>query len=140
MPTDQPNPPKTKLPWYQYRLRTLFILTFLVAVVCSWPAVKMQQARKQKEAVESLRELGGVVEYDNEEPVDYRGFVKYSAPGSPGPAWLRNLLGEDSFRKALVVNLSGKELTAESVRHLERLNDLESLSLTGSVHSRRGME
>ena len=36
MPTDQSAKPKPKLRWYQFSLRSLFLLTFAVAVVSSW--------------------------------------------------------------------------------------------------------
>ena len=41
------HPPEHKLRWYQYSLRSLFILTTLVALVCSWYAVQMQEAAKR---------------------------------------------------------------------------------------------
>jgi hypothetical protein len=39
METDSPptaDQKQPKLRWYQYRLRSLFILTTLVAIACSW--------------------------------------------------------------------------------------------------------
>ncbi|MGD0382246.1 MAG: hypothetical protein ABSA77_01915 [Thermoguttaceae bacterium] len=62
-----PDPPANLKPqrhWYQYSLRTLMIVVTLFAVVCSWFAVKMQQARRQREAVEELLKFDGYVGYD----------------------------------------------------------------------------
>jgi hypothetical protein len=50
-----------KLRWYQYRLRSLFVLTTLVAIACSWLAVTMQNQRKQKAAAEAIEKAGGEV-------------------------------------------------------------------------------
>ena len=56
---DQPKP---KLRWFQYRLRSLFILTFLVAIPCSWLAVTIQGQGRQHEAAEAILKAGGRVE------------------------------------------------------------------------------
>jgi hypothetical protein len=86
MPTGQPILPKTKLRWYQYSLRTLLIIVTLFAFACSWFAVKMQQAKKQYEAVETLLKRGGIVGYDYEMNSDgYR--IRGATPSIP--AWLR---------------------------------------------------
>jgi hypothetical protein len=90
-------PPKHKLRWFQYRLRSLFILMFLVAVACSWLTVKMVQARKQKKAVDVLREMGGIIEYDYQR----KNTEMYA------PAWLRKILGDDFFNNVTHVWLKG---------------------------------
>jgi hypothetical protein len=49
MATDSPptaEQPAPKLRWFQYRLRSLFILTTLVAIGCSWLTVTIQSQRK----------------------------------------------------------------------------------------------
>ena len=56
MPADQPITPKQNLRWYQYRLRSLFILTFLVAVASSWVAVTMRQTKTDGEFVSLANE------------------------------------------------------------------------------------
>ena len=43
--------PEPRRRWYQYNLRSLLVLTLLVSVGMSWVAVRMQRARRQKEAV-----------------------------------------------------------------------------------------
>jgi hypothetical protein len=110
MPTDHKTELKQKLRWYQYSLRTLLIIVTLFAFACSWFAVKMNQAKKQTEAVESLLKRGGIVGYDyeiNSDGVRIRGAM------SSIPAWLRKSLGEDFFRTATSVNLTIKELTVD---------------------------
>lgn len=50
---------------FQFGLRTLLSFVTLFAIVCSWFAVKLQQAKRQREAVEALLQLGGYVGYDH---------------------------------------------------------------------------
>ncbi len=49
------HPRKPRRRWYQYSLRSLLVLTLLVSVGMSYVAVRMQRARRQKEAVEAIR-------------------------------------------------------------------------------------
>jgi hypothetical protein len=126
MSADQSTPPKPKLRWYQYRLRTLFILTFLVAVACSWLAVKMEQARKQKEAVEAILKLGGLVGYDDEENL---------IDTVPGPLWTHDLLGKDFFYKVTSVWLTDMKLSDDDMKHLDTLKNVSELNLSNSTIS-----
>lgn len=52
----------SKRRWYQFSLRTLLIFVTLFAISCSWFAVKLQQARRQREAVEKIRKWSDYVE------------------------------------------------------------------------------
>ena len=109
MTTDQPTNPKPKRRWYQYSLRTLLIFVTLFAVACSWFGVKLQQAKRQKYAAQSIMELGGFVGYEYEmtsSGVRLRGTT-------PALAWLRGILGDDFFNAVIYVNLSGKNISAD---------------------------
>jgi len=80
------------------------ICVTLFAVACSWFAVKMQQARRQREAVEALITMGGYVGYDYEmNSDDHR--IRGVKP--PGPEWLRKAIGDDFFNNVIYVNLTG---------------------------------
>jgi hypothetical protein len=64
--TESPPTADTKQPklrWYQYRLRSLFVLTTLVAILCSWLTVEIQNERKQWSAVQAIEQTGGCVLY-----------------------------------------------------------------------------
>ena len=77
MTTDQPTTSNPRRRWFQYSLRTLFVL---VTVLCVWLAVTVERVRKQREAVEAIEALGGQVYYE------------YQSSGGqepPGPKWLR---------------------------------------------------
>ena len=73
------RPPKPKRRRYQYRLRTLLLVMLLAGVGMSLLAVRMQRARRQRESVAAVLELGGKVLYDYQE----------GDPSAdlPGPAW-----------------------------------------------------
>ena len=92
----QPAAPSPKLRWRQWTLWSMFLLTLLVAIACSWLAVKMEQARNQREVVEAIVEGHGWVSYD----------YKFTASGEllpeaapPKQTWLRKLLGDDFFTR-----------------------------------------
>ena len=59
LPAAEKKPPKLR--WYQYSLRSLFLLTLLVAIGMSYVAVTMQNQRKQKAAAEAIEKAGGTV-------------------------------------------------------------------------------
>jgi len=110
---------------FQFSIRSLLVMVVVVAVPCSWLAVEMKKAREQKSAVEAIRKLGKSVAYDYE--FDRSGRYRWDAP-PPGPAWLRNLLGDNFLTEALIVFLDDTEVTdadMERIKHLDRLQRLE---------------
>jgi len=81
---------------FQFSIRSLCLLMTSVALVCSWFAVKMQQANTQTEIVEEIRAKHGEVDYDYQ--FGPRGRIILGSK-SPAPAWLLTMLGEDFFSK-----------------------------------------
>ena len=123
--------------WFQYSLRSLLLLTLLPRLGMSWIAVKMQTARRQKEAVEAIRKLGGRVEYDYE--VDQSGNpISYASP--PEPVWLRNMLGEDFFATVVDVSLDNSSVTDAALEHLKGLTQLQWLALDGTPVTDAGLK
>jgi Leucine-rich repeat (LRR) protein len=108
---EQAAEPKPKRRWYQYSLRTLMICVTLFALACSWFAVKMQQAKRQREAVEALIKMGGFVGYGYEMNSD--GFMRIRGVKPPGPEWLQRLLGDDFFNNVVYVNLTDSDVTTD---------------------------
>jgi hypothetical protein len=52
-------PPKSRLRWYQFRLRTLLVFVLLCAAASSWFAVKWRRAKEaQARRAEAVRTLG----------------------------------------------------------------------------------
>ena len=129
--------PKPKLRWFQFSLRTLLVFVTLCAFACSWLAVKMKQAERQRKAVEAIRKLGGTVLYDGQ--LDAKGdFVPNAAPtGSP---WLRSVLGDDFFWKVKGVFLNNPQVTDDGLEHLKRFSQLQALGLSDTKVTDAGLE
>jgi hypothetical protein len=111
---------KPKHRWFQYSLRTLLVFVTLCAFACSWLAVKMRQAERQREAATAIEKLGGDIEWDNK--------------ASGWPTWLRKVLGDDFFNSVSWVSLSYTGTTDAGLEHLKRFSQLRSLSL---IYTRR---
>jgi hypothetical protein len=124
--TEQPTAPKPKRRWYQYSLRTLLIFVTLFALACSWFAVKMQQARRQREAVEAIEKLGGEVWYET--PNDKPGFYYYPKH-SPNSTWLRKILGNDFFDNVNILSYSNTNATDLDLTYLKELTQIHTLDL-----------
>ena len=94
MTTDHPTTSKPRRRWFQYSLRTLFVL---VTVLCVCLAVTANRARRQREAVKAIESVGGQVRYEYQ-------YVSGQEP--PGPEWLRELIGDEYFVSVVVVYLN----------------------------------
>jgi hypothetical protein len=111
--------PKRKRRWYQFSLRTLLIFTAIVALACGWLATKIEEKRREREAVEAIIKLGGDVTYDYQ--------YTYSREPS-GPIWLTNLLGESFFDDVVDVDLGHANADA-ALAYVQVLTHLNSLAL-----------
>ncbi len=118
---------------FQFSLRSLLVLTVVVAVPFSWLAVEMKGARKQREAVGAIRKLGGWIVYDYEQPT-------IPNPQPPGPEWLRKLLGNDFFANVVLVNLGGMQATDGELEHIKELTQLQDLWLYGGHVTDEGVK
>jgi hypothetical protein len=138
----QPKVLTPKLRRYQFSLRALIVFVTLCAVACSWLTVKMQQAKRQQEVVELLRRAGLAVYYDYQ--LDRNGRPDRTKQW-PGPAWMRELMGEDLTATVVRVetrpSMSGgfggfgvsctPEIDATLLEILPRLAHLKYLDLSG---------
>ena len=119
MDTDR-VPCTKKRRWFQYSLRTLFLLVLLASLGMSWFAVRLEQARRQRAAVTAIIASHGLVYYGYQ--LDAAGKpVKGVSPFAP--AWLRRLFGDDLFNDvtAIVIN------TDEQLEYAKELRGLQSL-------------
>jgi hypothetical protein len=124
--------PNRKRRWFQFSLRTLLIFMMVCALAAGWLGRKIEQKRKEREAVESIVKLGGSVAYDYE-------LVKSAKP--TGPDWLRNLLGENFFCEAVVVSLSDGAFIVSDAElvSLNALPQLQTLDLSYALVTDAGL-
>jgi hypothetical protein len=128
-------PPKRKRRWYQFSLRTLFVITLIVAIPSMLIGRKVEQKRQQLAAVEAIRRLGGYAVFDWEFD-DYTGEM-HSQP--PGPSWLREFLGENYFAEVERVTLNGVNIKDDDLKSLETLTNLEYLDLMNTSITNNGL-
>ena len=106
MATDKP---KTKRRWLQFSLRTMMVV---VTVFCVWLGITAKRARDQKQAVEMIPGLPGLVYYEYQLVDERYTLQPPDAPGlkPPGPKWLRQLLGDDYFFSVYYINPIGSKV------------------------------
>jgi hypothetical protein len=127
------DPPKGKRRrWFQFSLRSVMIFTVIIAIGAGWLGKRIEQKRRQREAVEAIGRLGGWISYDY-------GTLMGVTP--PGPEWLRNLLGEDFFcGNAVTVSLShGTNVSDSALVHLTALPRLQILDLNNTQVTDAGL-
>ena len=126
--------------WFRFSLRSLLILTTIVAVFFGlWGS----QGRKERLAADAIRAIDGNITYDWQVRPEYnpREIWPYKPwnPTRPGPAWLRRLLGDHWFDRIAEVRLQRSSYDRNPKRldgvadHLVILSHLRSLSLSGPV-------
>ena len=84
-------------PW-QFSLRTLIALMLILGTGCGWLAMRLEQTRKQREAVGQLVALGLTVSYDYEVRDG-----KPSGLAKPPRSFWRQRLGDDFFDRVVAV-------------------------------------
>jgi hypothetical protein len=104
LPTTEKPP---KLRWYQWRLRSLFILTLLVAIGMSWLTVTIREQRRQQAAAAEITKAGGWVTSEQ--------------------TWLGKLLRDNSLARVTEVLFIRKSMTDAVLVHLEGLSELRTL-------------
>jgi len=112
---------------FQFSIRSLLVLVVAVAVPCSWLAVQKQQAKRQREVYNVLREFRGIIAYD------FRHSSNRKEPDVP--AWLMKLFDNDvDFFADLerVCLAAGREFTDAELACVGELTELEFLALGGA--------
>jgi hypothetical protein len=111
-------------------------MTVIVALPSSRMVVETQATKRQTDAVEAIRKMGGQAWYDYE-------FVGWGIPlkavKPPGPAWLRKLVGDYFFTEVVAVTLAGAEVTDDKLEPLNDLTELKCASLVGTSITDMGL-
>ncbi len=116
---------KLKRQWLRFSLLTLLVLVAVCAILCSWLAVKIWQAKQQLDAATAIETAGGEVCWG--QPLGPNGELL-----EPGPEWLRELLGDNFFRSVLSVNFENTTVTNADLEHLETFSQLGELWLNNT--------
>ncbi len=138
--------------WMQFSLRGFLVV---LTIGCLWLGWQVNRAREQREAVQAIEALGGVVVYDWQPKLTtqskgewsvHQGRWKFTlADGNAtpdGPAWLRRIVGEDLFQDVSGVVFIGvstvrSRFTENGIRSwipsLKRLRTLRTLIIEGDV-------
>lgn len=119
--TDEPSKRRR---WLQFRLRTLLIAVLVLSLPLSWFAVRLERARRQREAVETIRQLGGAVRYG------YHDSICDPAEHPPVPSLFLKLLGDDFFSDVVGVGFFHKNgLCDDNLAVLDALPELDFVEL-----------
>jgi Leucine-rich repeat (LRR) protein len=109
---------------FQYSIHSLFVLTVVVAILGSSFAVKVQQARRQQEAVEELVKLGCDVKYD------------YPRPDIE----LRNTLIDSDVVEVTTARDGKGDINDDKMIYLKGMTKLKSLYLFETQITNAGLE
>jgi hypothetical protein len=120
--------------WLRFSLRSLLILN---TILCVWLGVKVNQARRQKEAVAALLELGAIVRYEHQKH-DSRPYVYDPEKDLNVPGWLRELAGDDFFQTVVHVHFL-RPGSDDDLVHLAALPRLERLVVNGQDNGRNNV-
>ena len=119
---------KSELQWFRYHRCSLLLLTFVTTIACGSFALRLQTARRQREAVAAILKTGGDVAYSCD--FDRDGF-RLIVPGPRLPGILNRLLGDDFFYSVVVVAM-GKSATDSDIKYLDDLPGLRALGLSST--------
>lgn len=106
--------------WFSFSLKTLLLLAFVVCVASAWLGMRLDKARRQRESVAAVEQLGGRVLYEYQED-------HWDKPS--GPEWLRNVLGRHFFDRVVRVAFTNRGIPNDRVTNISFLSGLDHLRL-----------
>jgi hypothetical protein len=112
-------------PIIRFGLRTLLIAITLLGV---WLGLRVNQARRNRQAIDAARTMGGFVEYAHQFPKGQWGGRRDRKAQPPGPAWLRERIGDEYFVSVVGLQFTVESLTDADLEKLSPLTDLDFLS------------
>ena len=120
--------------FFQVSLRTLLILTTLVAIALGILTRVHHRVQEQKIAVARIKALGGQVVYDYEEGKP-SAKQKRAPPGWP---WLRKLVGDEYFQDVVGITLDGTPVSDTDLNIIGKLRGMKTLSTIGREKTENG--
>jgi hypothetical protein len=133
------DPPKRKLRWFQFSLRSLLVMTLIVGLVMTtWIVPIKRRANKQDAAVVAILNSGGSVVYDYQKDALRMGIRN---PEPPGLRWLRAVLGDNYRAEVVEVQLYsgvGAGMAGRPYRHMtpDTFTDAEAEKLAACTELR----
>ena len=103
--------PRKRRP-FQFSLRTMLIVTAILAVLLAWGT---HGARQQRSSVVAIYAAGGLVFYEK--------------PNQRWPEWLISTIGVDYFSSVVHVELIDTPITAQLSEHIKSLTKLKSIGI-----------
>ena len=130
---------------FQFSIRSLLVLVVAVALPCSWLAVEMKKAEKQRSAAEEIARFKGDDRWPVLGKIEYRWQVDEEGAFSPEqpppePEWLLKLLGTDFFEEIVAVNVSTFAVTNDGMEHFTGLHQLRELHLQETKITDAGLD
>jgi hypothetical protein len=123
------DPPKRKRRLFQFSLRTLMIFTLIVAIPSAWFGIKIEQKRRERDAVELIVKLGGTAYFDFQTDSS-GGYIEDAT--APGPQWVRDVFGENLYSNVSVVFLPDT-MTDADLECVDHLPNLQFLDINGAI-------
>ncbi len=130
--------PERNPTWFRFSLRSLLILVVLVSLPLSWVRIRLDRARQQREAIETLGKIRCFVHDPYSYAMDERAILDEEQ--SAAPQWLRSLLGNDVFTTVPEVYLVDSEATDADLEHVAKLVGLEMLALEDTQITDAGLD
>lgn len=116
--------------WLRFSLRGLLIVVFLLAVPLAWLGAKINTGRRETAYAAAVWKAGGQARFD------YNAYAGSCIAMQPkGPWLLRAVLGKNIFSRICLVDLSGVEDVGGLVGGLEKLSQLDTLTLPAGPQS-----
>ncbi len=124
----QKTPPR-KRRWFQYSLRSLLVLTLIVAALSAWLGKHIMRASTQRPIVAKIAASGGTVGYDYQIHPEFN--IVDQSQTAPGSKLVRWVFGDDIYATVNVVFLNDPKTSDADIVNLHKLPDLLDVSLNG---------
>jgi hypothetical protein len=114
----------------RFRLKSLLMAMTVAALGFAWLATRFADALRQRDAVASVRALGGSSFYDHEFWELNSTVGSIGGANKPQPTWIREVIGVDFFDRLCKAELNST-LRDVDLTGIHDLRHLEILRLTG---------